>query len=169
MRKKIGIIVVLLAILILGVLIYTNVSIETEYTPEKEIEDESYRNSAISLYFQEKEAKNLQVETRLIDSKELLKNPYITLISLLLEGPNNEKFESVIPKGTRLLAVEQEGDTLIVDFSKEFLNYEGPENLANAVYSVVNTVTGLKEISNVKFLIEGKETEQLSSSFARIK
>lgn len=169
MRKKITIIIILLALAILGVLVYTNVSVETEYTPEPEIEDTEYRNTAISLYFQDKETKNLQVETRLIDSKELLKNPYIKLISLLLEGPDNEKFESAIPSGTRLISVVQEGEMLIVDVSGEFLNCDTPESLSNAIYSIVNTVTELKEISSVKILINGKETEGFSNPFARIK
>lgn len=169
MRKKIAIIIVLLAISLLGVLIYTNVSIETEYTPEPEIEDTGYRNTAISLFFQDKETKTLQVETRLIDSKDLLKNPYIKLISLLLEGPDNEYFESAIPSGTRLLSVVQDKDCLIVDLSNEFLNTETPEDRSNAIYSIVNTVTELNEITMVKFLIEGKEEGELSNPFAPIK
>ena len=168
MRKKITIIIVLLAIVILAALIYNNVSVETEYTPEPEIEDTEYRNTAISLYFQDKESKNLQVETRLIDSKELLKNPYIKLISLLLEGPDNENFESAIPSGTRLISVVQDGEILIVDVSSEFLSCETPEQQSNAIYSIVNTVTELKDISSVKFLIDSKEKEGFNNAFARV-
>ena len=169
MRKKIVIVIVLLAIVILAVLIYSNVSVETEYTPEPEIEDNDYRNTAISLYFQDKETKTLQVETRLIDSKDLLKNPYVKLVSLLLEGPDNDILESAIPSGTRLISVVQEGEVLVVDVSGEFLNAETPEAMSNAVYSIVNTVTELKEISSVKFLIDSKEAEGFSNPFARIK
>lgn len=169
MRKKIAIIIILLAVLILAVLIYNNVSVETEYTPEPEIEDTDYRNTAISLYFQDKESKNLQVETRLIDSKELLKNPYIKIITLLLEGPDNNNFESAIPKGTRLISVVQDGETLIVDVSGEFLNCDTPEAQSNAIYSIVNTVTELTEISSVKFLIDSKEADGFSNAFARVK
>lgn len=168
MRKKIVIIIILLAISLLGVLIYTNVSVETEYTPEAEIEDTAYRNTTVSLFFQDKETKTLQVETRLIDSKELLKNPYITIISLLLEGPNNENFESAIPRGTRLLSVIQEGEVLSVDLSSEFLNFENEEDRVNAIYSLVNTVTELKEITAVKFLIDGKVQEGFAEPFARV-
>ena len=170
MRKKIGIVLIVLAIIILGGLIYNNVSVETEYTPEQEIKESDNRNTAVSLYFQDKESKNLQVETKLIDSKELLKNPYIKLITLLLEGPDNQNFESAIPKGTKLNAVVQEGETLIVDLSSEFMdNSENKELQSNAIYSIVNTVTELKEISCVKFLIDGKEEDGLSVSFARVK
>lgn len=169
MRRKIGIVIVLIAISLIGVLIYKNVSIETEYIPEPEMEDTGYRNTTVSLFFQDKETKLLQVETRLIDSKELLKNPYIKLITFLLEGPDNENFESAIPSGTRLISVIQDKDCLIVDLSSEFMNTNTPEERSNAIYSIVNTVTELKEITSVKFLVEGKEEGDLINPFAPIK
>lgn len=167
-RKVIAIILILAAITLLGILIYKNVSVETEYTPEPEIEDKEYRNTTVSLYFQDKETKELQIETKLIDSKELLKNPYIKLITLLLEGPDNEKFENPIPSGTRLISVIQEGDVLVVDLSSEFLNCDTPEAQSNAIYSIVNTVTELKDVSSVKFLIDSKEVDGFGSPFARM-
>ena len=57
MRKKIIIGVAILLIICLGVFIYFNVGIETEYTPETEIDEEEYRNTVVSLYFQNKESK----------------------------------------------------------------------------------------------------------------
>ncbi len=167
-RKIIAIGLIFISIIILGILIYNNVSVETEYTPEEEIKDSEYRNTTISLYFQDKESKELQIETKLIDSKELLKNPYVKLITLLLEGPDNEKFESPIPKETKLISVIQEGDSLVVDLSNKFLTCDTPESQSNAIYSIVNTVTELKEISSVKFLIEGKEVEGFNNPFARM-
>ena len=86
----------------------------------------------------------------------------------MLEGPDNEKFESPIPKGTRLISVVQEGDVLLVDLSSEFLTCDTPESQSNAIYSIVNTVTELKEISSVKFLIDSKEVDGFNNPFARI-
>jgi len=88
---------------------------------------------------------------------------------MLLDGPNNENFESAIPYGTKLISAVKDGDVLIVDFTSEFLASEEPEAKANTIYSVVNTITELKEISGVKFLIEGKEVEGLNNVFARVK
>lgn len=170
MRKKIVIAIILVSVIILGVLIYNNVSIETEYTPEPEIEDADYRNTAVSLFFQDKTTKELQVETRLIDSKELLKNPYIKIVSLLLEGPSNPNLESAIPTETKLISVVQEKDVLTINLSKEFFNNGNTlEACNNAIYSIVNTVTELKEITSVKFLFDGEEVEGFSNPFARIK
>lgn len=165
MRKKIIIGIILLMIIALAVFICMNVNIETEYTPEAEIEDIEYRNTAISLYFQNKETKELQIETRLIDSKELLKNPYSTLLKLLLEGPESESLESSIPTETKIISTVFEGECLVVNLSKEFIDCakETVGEKMNSIYSIVNTVTELKEVSSVKILIEGEEGKGFES------
>lgn len=161
MRKKIIIGIIFIMLVLIGVFIYMNVSIETEYTPEAEIEDIEYRNTAISLYFQNKDTKELQIETRLIDSKELFKNPYTTLINMLLQGPETANLENSIPKETKLISTILEGDCLQVNLSKDFIE-QAKENAVekmNSIYSIVNTLTELKEISSVKILIEGEENK----------
>lgn len=170
MRKKIIIGVAILLIICLGVFIYFNVGIETEYTPETEIDEAEYRNTVVSLYFQNKESKELQVEARLLDSKELLDNPYSKLVNLLLEGTSLETLESPIPQDTKLIGIVLEGECLVVNLSKEFLNTPEGDVVArtNAIYSFVNTLTELKEVSSVKFLIDGTEVEDLKNPFAKI-
>ena len=150
--------------------IYFNVGIETEYTPETEIDEEEYRNTVVSLYFQNKESKELQVEARLLDSKELLDNPYSKLVTLLLEGTSLETLESPIPQDTKLIGTVLEGECLVVNLSKEFLNTPEGDVVArtNAIYSFVNTLTELKEVSSVKFLIDGAEVEELKNPFAKM-
>lgn len=131
----------------------------TEYTPQEEISGEQERKTLVTLYFQNKETKMLMPEARLIDVKLLIENPYATLINLLLEGPKNEKLQSVIPKGTKLNGVTVKGDMAIVDFSTEFIKdiKLGAEEESKIVYSVVNTLVELTEIDSVKILIDGHE------------
>lgn len=131
----------------------------TEYTPQEEISEEQERQTLVTLYFQNKESKMLMPEARLIDVKLLIENPYATLINLLLEGPKNEKLQSVIPKGTKLNGVTVKGDMAIVDFSSEFIRdiKLGAEEESKIVYSVVNTLVELTEIDSVKILIDGNE------------
>lgn len=161
MRKKIIIGVVLLLLIAIGIFIYFNVGIETEYTPEPEIEETEYRNTIVSLYFPNKETKELQIETRLLDSKELLDNPYNKLITLLLEGANSEKLESAIPSETTLIGTTIENNCLTVNLSKEFIERQEGDVVAkiNSIYSIVNTVTELKEVSSVKIVIDGQENK----------
>lgn len=165
MRKKIIIIILICILVIIGIFVYFNMSIETEYIPEMEIKEEENRNTVVSLYFQNKESKELQIETRLINSKELLDKPYIKIIDLLLLGTSLESLESPIPNGTKLIGAILEGDCLVVNLSKEFIEgQKGDANIKlNSIYSIVNSVTELKEINSVKILIEGSENSGFNS------
>lgn len=131
----------------------------TEYTPQEEISAEQERQTLVTLYFVNKETKMLMPEARLIDAKLLTQNPYATLVGLLLNGPKNEKLESVIPVGTRLNKVEINKGMAIVDLSEEFVKgvKVGAEEESKIVYSIVNTLVELTEIESVKILIDGKE------------
>lgn len=130
-----------------------------EYIPQEEISEEQARQSLVTLYFLNKENKTLMPEARLIDAKLLATNPYFTLVSLLINGPKNEKLESPIPKGTKLNKVVIEKDMAIVDLTEEFIKDVklGAEEESKIIYSIVNTLVELTEIESVKILIDGKE------------
>lgn len=159
----IGVIIALLVVVaILFIMSFFTESEEiniVEYTPQEEISEQQERQTLVTLYFQNKESKMLMPEARLIDAKLLIQNPYSTLIGLLLNGPKNEKLESVIPQGTRLNKVDIKGDMAIVDLSEEFIKgiKLGAEEESKIVYSIVNTLVELTEIDCVKILIDGKE------------
>ena len=75
MKKWIVVVLVILTVLICGILIF-NTNVEVEYVPETEIEEVDLRKTMVTLYFQNAENKELQKESRLIDSKDLLLDPY---------------------------------------------------------------------------------------------
>ena len=62
-----------------------------------------------------------------------------------------------------------EGNLLTINFSNEFLNYDkqNPTAKANLINSIVNTMTELTEINNVKFLIDGNENEEFKDNYVR--
>ena len=60
-------------------------------------------------------------EGRIIDSKELLGNPYKKLVELLIEQPKNDKLESAIPNETKVNKAELKNDIVYLDLSKEFI------------------------------------------------
>ncbi len=132
-----------------------------EYIPAEEISQEQIRKTIVSLYFPDKEQKNLIPEARTIDVKELIKEPYQTLINLLIQGPKDEKLEKCIPEGTQIKSINLQKNILTIDFSKEFIeNHEGGiEKESNTIYSLVNTLTQLNEITGIKILIEGQENQ----------
>lgn len=160
MKKWIVIVLVILAVLICGILLF-NTNVEVEYVPETEIEEVDLRKTMITLYFQNAENTELQKESRLIDSKDLLLDPYAELLNMLIEGPQSDFLKKTIPEGTKLLNVELVGNCLQVNLSKEFIeNAPNDENeRKNCVYSIVNTVTELNEVTSVKILINGEETK----------
>lgn len=160
MKKTIIIILVILGLLICGILLF-NMNVEVEYVPEEEIADTDLRKTMITLYFQNAESKELQKESRLIDSKELLLDPYVELLNMLMNGPENESLEKLIPDGTKILGVELKGNCLNINFSKEFIeNFkESEKEKKNTIYSIVNTLTELTEINSIKILVEGEERD----------
>lgn len=157
--KKVAIVVlVILIALIVGIMLF-NTNVEVEYVPEVEMGEVELRKTMIALYFQNAESKELQKETRLIDSKELLLEPYDELIKMLIEGPESDFLKKTIPEGTKLLGTELMGDCLQVNLSKEFIENGTEDENERKCYidSIVNTLTELNEVSSVKILVEGEE------------
>lgn len=142
-------------------------TIVEEYTPQEEISEEQLRQTIVSLYFQSKETKEIVPEARLIDIKEMLNDPCDKLIGLLIEGPKSEKQEKVIPENTKFIKSYMEGDCVTLDFSSEFLNYDKTDEKAkeNIIHSIVNTVTQLTEVNQVKILINGNESEEFNEVY----
>lgn len=160
---------VIIILIILGVIFFINRSKFkenlnnqiTEYTPQEEFSDDEIRKTIICLYFKNIETNSLIAEAKCIDVKDLSKDPYTYLINLLIAGPENEKLESSIPEGTKVNSCTLKGNTVYVDLSKEFVDNApaGIEEESMVVYSIVNTLTELNEVSNVKFLINGEENK----------
>lgn len=140
-----------------------------EYTPQEEISEEQMRQTIVSLYFQSKETKELEPEARLIDIKEIINDPCDKLVSLLIEGPKSEKMERLIPENTKLLKTYMEQDCVTLDFSAEFLNYDKSDekNKENMINSIVETLTQLTEVNQVKILIDGNQNEEFNQVYTR--
>ena len=162
MRGKIFLYIVLLIIIViaifLGVKSFFKVKPDEikEYTPQEEISAEQERQTLVTLYFQNKETKDIMPEARLIDVKQLINNPCETLMKLLLEGPKNEKLESAIPKDVTLIGVTTKGNMAEVNLSTSITNI-GKDEKERIMNSVKNTLVELAEIESVKILINGKE------------
>ena len=169
-KKIVFLILALLFVVIILALIFLGVSNNykeavnnqiAEYTPAQEFSDDEIRKTIISLYFKNIETNSLVAEAKCIDAKELYKDPYSYLINMLIVGPENEKLESPIPEGTKVNSCTLKGNTLYIDLSKEFIDNapSGIEEESIIVYSIVNTLTELNEVVEVKFLINGEENK----------
>lgn len=169
-KKIVFLVLALLIIVIILTIVFFGVSNNykeavnnqiVEYTPAQEFSDDEIRKTIISLYFKNIETNTLVAEAKCIDAKELYKDPYSYLINMLIVGPENEKLESPIPEGTKINSCDLKGNTLYVDLSKEFIDNapSGIEEESIIVYSIVNTLTELNEVVEVKFLINGEENQ----------
>lgn len=162
-RKTLIIIIVLvIAIAITGILLWSNRSKNMEENviqPQEEITDEQMRTALVTLYYMNKETKELTPEGKMIDVKKLLTDPYETLINLLIEQPKNEKLQSAIPNGTKVLGTELKGDVVYLDLSNEFIENNSVEE-KTIINAIVNTLTELNEVNGVKILINGQENKE---------
>lgn len=91
-------------------------------------------------------------------------NPYQAILMALFEGSgeSSELFFS-FPKGSAVLGVEVAGGQAVVNLNQRSTEINvGSEGEWLAIASIVNTLTKLPEIYEVKFLIEGKPAETLA-------
>ena len=175
MKKRIIVFVLLLAILLgvyFGASYFYNRSQDAEkqhyeeYTPQEEISEEQYRETIVNLYFLNKNSKEIMAEAIAIDAKTLSMNPYKRLIELLIEGPKNENLERVIPEGSIIYDAGIEAGCVVLNLSKEFLNFGEDENLKiNIINSMYQTLAELTEVNSIRFLIEGEENPDLAEEY----
>lgn len=118
------------------------------------------QEESIVLYLPDVPHRYLLRQTKTVEAMDAGEKPKYILQSLLDTSYAN----SCIPKSTRLLGVSLENEICTVNLSSEFVqNME--RNFACetlAIYSIVNSLTELPEISTVDFWIEGAPLENLT-------
>lgn len=134
--------------------------IQEEYIPEEEISQEQERQTMITLYFKEKETNKIIPETRKIDSKKLLKEPYKFLLEELQKGSEKENIENVIPEGTKINKVNLNQDIIEIDFSKEFIEKSDSESRKINIDAILKTMSELNEVNGIKITIDGEENNK---------
>ncbi len=160
MKKIILILCVCVAIALLGYKILVQNQEKVEITEVPKLDGK------IVLYFKGNEAMKLEKEYRNVSMKRIAENMAKTVVEELLKGPTNEELHSLIPTDTKLLNIESQENTVILDLSNEFIEkQEGESNALLAIYSIVNSLTEITEIEQVKFLINGKEMERFKDYF----
>ena len=172
-RKKIIAIITLILIIIAGIFIYNNVSLENnideyhDYTPQQEISEEQMRQTKVILFFANSETGELESETKIVDANLLINEPHKEIMNWLIKGPQSSNLKKLIPDGTAMHDIKVEKSCATINLSSEFLNYETEENKLKIINSIVNTLTNLKEINSVKFLINGEQNENLAEIYLR--
>ena len=179
MKKRVFYFILLLVILLGGYFLasYLNDKSQKEenqqyqdYTPQEEISEEQYRETIVNIYFVNKETKEIMAEARAIDAKTLSVNPYKRLLELLLETPENESLERVIPEGVTIYDANIEAGCVIINVSKEILNFGENETLKNNIINTIaKTLAELTEVEKISFLIEGEENKEFAEEYSPTK
>lgn len=126
----------------------------------------------IRLYFANEDNTKLKMEIRYVDSAEAQKSTShlaSIIIGELIKGPSDESsFKRTIPAEAKLRTpVSISNKVATVDMSKEFkTKHPGGKNAEKmTIYSIVNSLTELEDIENVKFTIAGKEQKEYMGNF----
>ena len=166
-KKIIIISLIIVAVIAVGLVVYFNVDVETvneidnvntinEIVPEEEISDEQLRETTVSLYFLN-ENNEIAEEVRIVDSKVLIQNPYREVMNLLLGGPKSDSLKTTIPENAKINNITKNGECLVIDFSKEFIDNasDNLETQSLIISQITNTMTQFTEINAIKILIDG--------------
>lgn len=125
----------------------------------------------IRLYFANENNTKLKLEIRYIpvsEAKKSVNNLAATVVKELINGPKSSNLKATVPKGTKLKSsVAIKSGVATVNLSKEFVDKHpgGKDAEQLTIYSIVNSLTQIKEIQKVKFLINGDSREVYKGSF----
>ncbi|MFW6030908.1 MAG: GerMN domain-containing protein [Halanaerobiales bacterium] len=114
---------------------------------------------SFEVYFSTKDAMYLKAETRKLNEDDIYKDA----IRHLIMGPESNQLSSTIPDEVELKEIEIRNKVAYIDFNRSLIenHWGGSAGELLTVYSIVNTMTGFKEIEAVKILVEGNNMESL--------
>ena len=118
----------------------------------------------VTLYFSSNEGTEMrEISTKL--THDMTVPLARLLVEQLLKGPdeisdaNTSEVRDTIPSGTKLNSLTIRDHVCYVDFSREFMNMQADVKGVVVVYSIVNTLCELSDVSKVQFTIDGEQQE----------
>lgn len=178
MKKTKKIIFILIMLIIIGGIIFiciknkdkkqTAIGEGLEYTPQEEISDTQMRQTSINLYYLNSSTKELKSETKSVDAKLLIENPYKKIVELLIEGPKSEGLTNVFPENAKILDAKIENNCVTLNFSEEISNFKDDVQKYNIINSILNSLSQLNEVNSVKILVNNKEDKNFNEEYKAI-
>ena len=116
------------------------------------IESKSKEGTPVSLYFKTNDSGMLVPVTRYLKNADAAE-----VAAQLVAGPkNSKKLMNIFPQGTKLLSATLNGDTLTLDFSKEFSKLsEDSRREAKLLGGISRTFSELENVKTVVICVEG--------------
>ena len=89
---------------------------------------------------------------------------------MLIAGPSNTSLTKTIPDGTKLNSVKIKGNVAYIDFNEAFASaVKTGEDVNLIAYSIANTLTEFKNITEVAITCEGNKIEtQSGCNFSKL-
>lgn len=133
--------------------------IHMELTPDSFLIQDEYQTDTdqmFTLYFPSEDRRYVIPELREATLSEN-ETAETYLLRELLSGPQTVGLQPAMPDGTDILNVSTSGGICTVDLSSNFYDnaFSGDYGLYTAVYSIVDTLTGLESVDSVIFLKDG--------------
>lgn len=126
----------------------------------------------VRLYFINEQGNKLSPETRYISNADAAKgDAYFATAVLkeLISGPaKGSLLKATIPQGTTVHSdITIKDGIATVDLSKEFIDKHpgGKKNEQLTLYSIVNTLTEIKDIKTVQFEVDGKVRKEFKGNY----
>ena len=88
-------------------------------------------------------------------------------MNLLIKGPQSSKLKKLIPEGTIIYDIKIINSCAEINLSNEFLEFGDEKNKSRIINSIVNSLTNLKEINSVRFLINGEVNDKISEIYVK--
>ena len=149
--------IILLSVMILILMISVTTSIEKEDIIEEVVN--SNESSNIIIYFPRLPDMKFVAEEIKVESSISNEEKVKLIIEILTKGSDKANLIDIMPEGTILNNVYINENTAFLDFSKEFIENHPGGSIGeyNTIYGIVNSITEINGIEQVKFLIEGKK------------
>ncbi len=175
-NKKSFPIIFLIAIIIIAIIstLWTKINISknpsnsNDYTPEEEISSNDLSKTKVTLYYLDSTNNNLKSEGKIINSNELLENPYKKIVQLLIEGPSSDSLKKVFPENTKILSATVDNNCVTLNFSEELLNFENEDKKYIIINSLLNSLAELNEVNSIKIQINGESCDSLNEEYSKI-
>ncbi len=152
----------LTGLLLLGILIGGCAPADKTDDPGKNPPPSTVEQAELTLYFAGADAAGLVAEQRTVELKNLAELPSVVVQELIV-GPKNTGLFPTFPPETRLLSLKVEDSIAMVDFSQDIVtkHWGGSAGETLTIMSLVNSLTELEEIEEVRILVEGEKADSL--------
>lgn len=125
----------------------------------------SRQKSTLILYFASQDGKELvEVERTVLNDSTMAMEKLV--MNLLLEGPADSDTRAVIPDTVSILDISIRSGTCYVNFDSAFLTDTMDLPPEIIIYSIVNSLSELTDVSQVQIMVNGSSDVKFKESFS---